>query len=198
MNLLWGFMILIGVIFGAVNGGLGTLTEQILSSVAEAVNLSIAMAGAIALWTGIMEIAEQTGIISGVTRALHPLLHFLFPTLEKEGAAKKQIATNFIANFFGLGWAATPAGLAAMKELRVLRRSVRKDEASDEMCTFLVMNISSLQLIPINMIAYRTQYGSTNPAIIVGPGIAATFVSTAVAFLICKIITSNHTKKRVY
>ena len=81
MNLLWGFMILIGVMFGAVNGGLGTLTEQILSSVAEAVNLSIAMAGAIALWTGIMEIAEQTGIISGVTRALHPLLHFLFPTL---------------------------------------------------------------------------------------------------------------------
>ena len=198
MNLLWGFMILIGVIFGAVNGELGTLTEQILSSVAEAVNLSIAMAGAIALWTGIMEIAEQTGIISGVTRALHPLLHFLFPTLEKEGAAKKQIATNFIANFFGLGWAATPAGLAAMKELQVLQPSVRKDEASDEMCTFLVMNISSLQLIPINMIAYRTQYGSTNPAIIVGPGIAATFVSTAVAFLICKIITSHHRKKRVY
>ena len=198
MNLLWGFMILTGVIFGAVNGGLGTLTEQILSSVAEAVNLSIAMAGAIALWTGIMEIAEQTGIISGVTRALHPLLHFLFPTLEKEGAAKKQIATNFIANFFGLGWAATPAGLAAMKELQVLQPSVRKDEASDEMCTFLVMNISSLQLIPINMIAYRTQYGSTNPAIIVGPGIAATFVSTAVAFLICKIITSHHRKNRVY
>lgn len=198
MNLLWGFMILIGVLFSAVNGGLGTLTEQILSSVAEAVNLSIAMAGAIALWTGIMEIAEQTGIISGVTRALHPMLRFLFPTLEKETAARKQIAANFIANFFGLGWAATPAGLAAMKELQILQPSVRKDEASDEMCTFLVMNISSLQLIPINMIAYRTQYGSANPAIIVGPGIVATFVSTAVAFFICKIITSHHRKKRVY
>ena len=103
---------------------------------------------------------------------------------------------NFIANFLGLGWAATPVGLKAMGALSDLEKERREKRApgpirkpgvaSNEMCTFLIMNISSLQLIPVNVIAYRSQYGSVNPAAIVGAGIVATAVSTAVAVAFCK------------
>ena len=187
MNYLWGGMIVIGVIFGAVHGGFGLITEAAVSSSKEAVNLAIAMAGVIAMWTGLMEIAQETGILAACTKKLRPLLKLLFPGLPQESRANELIATNFIANIFGLGWAATPAGLEAMQELQVHSRE-KKGVASQEMCTFLVLNISSLQLIPVNMIAYRSQYGSVNPAAIVGPGIVATFVSTLTALILCKVM----------
>lgn len=187
MNYLWGGMIVIGVIFGAVHGGFGLITEAAVSSSKEAVNLAIAMAGVIAMWTGLMEIAQETGILAACTKKLRPLLKFLFPGLQQESRANELIATNFIANIFGLGWAATPAGLEAMQELQLLSGE-KKGVASREMCTFLVLNISSLQLIPVNMIAYRSQYGSVNPAAIVGPGIVATFVSTLTALILCKVM----------
>ena len=112
----------------------------------------------------------------------------MFPRLKTEGAAAKNIAVNIIANVLGLGWAAAPAGLRAMKELKKVQeeRDAEKCRASREMCTFLILNISSLQLIPMNMIAYRSQYGSVNPEAIVGPAIAATIISTAVAVVFCK------------
>lgn len=187
MNYLWGGMIVIGVIFGAVHGGFGLITEAAVSSSKEAVNLAIAMAGVIAMWTGLMEIAQETGILAACTKKLRPLLKLLFPGLPQESHANELIATNFIANIFGLGWAATPAGLEAMQELQLLSGE-KKGVASREMCTFLVLNISSLQLIPVNMIAYRSQYGSVNPAAIVGPGIVATFVSTLTALILCKVM----------
>lgn len=111
MNYLWGGMIVIGVIFGAFHGGFGPITEAAMDSAKEAVNLAITMAGVIAMWTGLMEIAEQTGIVKGCARRLRPLLKFLFPSLPPESRASELIATNFMANIFGLGWAATPAGL---------------------------------------------------------------------------------------
>ena len=190
MNYLWGAMIVIGVIFGAFHGGFGPITEAAVSSAKEAVNLAIAMAGVIAMWTGLMEIAQETGILAACTKRLRPLLRFLFPGLPQESRANELIATNFIANIFGLGWAATPAGLEAMQELQSLSGE-KKGVASREMCTFLVLNISSLQLIPVNMIAYRSQYGSVNPAAIVGPGIVATLVSTLTAVILCKVICAR-------
>ena len=190
MNYLWGAMIVIGVIFGAFHGGFGPITEAAVSSAKEAVNLAIAMAGVIAMWTGLMEIAQETGILAACTKRLRPLLRFLFPGLPQESRANGLIATNFIANIFGLGWAATPAGLEAMQELQWLSGE-KKGVASREMCTFLVLNISSLQLIPVNMIAYRSQYGSVNPAAIVGPGIVATLVSTLTAVILCKVICTR-------
>ena len=111
----------------------------------------------------------------------------------------EHIITNFIANFLGLGWAATPAGLRAMEELEKLEeerrsgkmgrcRAVPRGTANKEMCHFLILNISSLQLIPVNIIAYRSQYGSVNPTAIVGPAIVATMVSTVVAVVFCKVV----------
>ena len=187
MNYLWGGMIVIGVIFGALHGGFGLITEAAVNAAKEAVNLAIAMAGVVAMWSGLMEIAQETGMLASCTKKLRPLLKFLLPGLPQESRANELIATNFIANIFGLGWAATPAGLEAMQELKMLSGE-KNGVASREMCTFLVLNISSLQLIPVNMIAYRSQYGSVNPAAIVGPGIVATLVSTLTAVILCKII----------
>ena len=154
------------------------------------------MMGVMSLWVGIMRIAENAGVIEGAAKKLTPLLKFLFPNIPKDHPANRFIAANMIANVFGLGWAATPAGLKAMEELSKLEEERRNGRlpgpvrkpgiASNEMCTFLIINISSLQLISVNMIAYRSQYGSVNPAAVVGPGIVATFVSTAAAIVFCK------------
>ena len=115
------------------------------------------------LWTGLMEIAEKSGILKTATVRLSPLIHFLFPELPKDHPAEKPIAANIIANVLGLGWAATPAGLEAMEELQKLEEDRRlgkaagpvrkRGVASNEMCTFLIVNISSLQLIPVSVIA---------------------------------------------
>lgn len=190
MNYLWGMMIAAGVVFGAFHGGFSQLSQAAVDAAKEAVELALAMAGVIAMWSGLMEIAQQTGMIRACTKKLRPLLRFLFPRLPADSRANELIATNFIANVFGLGWAATPAGLEAMQELALLseKSGAGNDIASREMCTFLVLNVSSLQLIPVNMIAYRSQYGSVSPTAIVGPGIVATLFSTLVAVVLCKLM----------
>ena len=197
LNYLWAGMILAGIIFGAFNGKMPDITNAALDSSKEAVTLCITMIGVMSFWTGIMEIASEAGIITLASKKMRPLIHFLFPNIPQEHRANEHITTNFIANFLGLGWAATPAGLRAMEELEKLEEERRKGRApgqirkkgvaSNEMCTFLIMNSSSLQLIPVNVIAYRSQYGSVNPAGIVGAGIVATAVSTVVAMVYCKM-----------
>ncbi len=186
MNYLWGFMILIGVLYAAFTGNLPAVTDAAISSAKEAVTLCITMMGVMSFWVGMMRIAEGAGIIEGAAKKLMPILRFFFPRIPAGHPANRYIATNMIANVFGLGWAATPAGLAAMEELAKLEEP--KGVASNEMCIFLILNISSLQLIPVNIIAYRSQYGSVNPTAIVGPGILATMVSTGAAIVFCKVM----------
>lgn len=202
LNYLWAGMILVGVVFGAFNGRMQDITNAALDSSKEAVTLCITMIGVMAFWTGIMEIASRAGIIQMASRKMRPLIRFLFPGMPEGHRAEEHIATNFIANFLGLGWAATPAGLRAMEELGKLeddRRAGRaagparkRGIASNEMCTFLIINISSLQLIPVSVIAYRSQYGSANPAAIVGAGIVATAVSTGAAVIFCKMMDRDN------
>ena len=198
LNYLWAGMILVGIVFGAFNGRMQDITNAALDSSKEAVTLCITMIGAMAFWTGIMEIASKAGIIRMASRKMRPLVRFLFPGMPEGHKAEEHITTNFIANFLGLGWAATPAGLRAMEELGRLeddRRAGRapgparkKGVAGNEMCTFLIINISSLQLIPMNVIAYRSQYGSPDPAAIIGAGILATMVSTGAAVVFCRMM----------
>ena len=198
LNYLWAGMILVGILYGAFNGKMPDITNAALDSAKEAVTLCITMIGVMSFWTGIMEIASRAGIIGMAAGKMQPLIRFLFPEIPEGHKANEHITTNFIANFLGLGWAATPAGLKAMEELGRLeddRRAGRaagpvrkKGIASNEMCTFLILNISSLQLIPVNVIAYRSQYGSANPAGIVGAGIAATAVSTGAAIVFCRLM----------
>lgn len=186
INYLWAILIIIGVLYGSLTGTLGQVTQGAIEEAKSAVSLGITLVGIIAMWTGLMKIAEKAGIIKGLTRYMSPILRFLFPNIPKGHMARKHIATNLIANMLGLGWAATPAGLKAMKELQKLNRN--KEEASIEMCTFLIINISSVQLISINIIAYRTQFGSANPTEVIGPSIVATLVSTIVGVIFAKIM----------
>lgn len=245
MTYLWSGMILIGVIYGTVTGNLQAVTEAAVSSSKEAVTLCISMAGVTAMWTGLMKIAEMTGLVAQLAKQMRPVMRFLFPGLKVESEACKYISLNFLSNCLGLGWAATPAGLKAIEELEALEEERRMNEeesenirdsagsrnnakpekvtwdkrrkrgmetknnginrrrksavprgtASNEMCTFLIINVSSLQLIPVNIIAYRSQYGSVNPAFIVGPAILATLVSTAVGILFCKMMDRGRSEE---
>ncbi len=189
MNYIWGGMIVLSILYGTVNGTLGQVGEAALNSSKEAVSLCITMIGIMSFWVGIMEIAKEAGIIQGASRKLRPVIRFLFPNLKRgESKAEEYIISNMIANILGLGWAATPAGLKAMEELAKGRDTLSRQVASNEMCTFLILNISSLQLIPVNIIAYRSQYGSVNPTAVIGPALVATTVSTAVAVVFCKIM----------
>jgi len=179
-------MIIFSILISGFSGGMREVTTSALSSAQGAVELCIKTAGIVALWMGIMRIAEKAGLIDALARKMTPLLDFLFPDVPREHAARKYIATNLIANFLGLGWAATPPGLKAMKELQKLNKG--KSVASHAMCMFLIVNISCVQLLSINMISYRTSYGSANPTEIIAPCIIATLLSTLTAILFAKIM----------
>lgn len=196
LNGIWAGMLFIGIVYGMLTGNVTEITNAALNSAKEAVDLCITMMGVMSFWVGLMEIGEEAGLLEKASRKLRPVVRFLFPNLPAEHKANEAITLNIMANILGLGWAATPAGLQAMEELKKLEDDRRNGiisgkvrepgVAGNEMCTFLIINISSLQLLPMNVIAYRSQYGSVNPASIVGPGIIATTLSTAVAILYCK------------
>ena len=190
MSYLWGGMILIGIIYGAFTGNLEAVTDAALQSAQDAVTLCITMMGVMSMWVGLMEIAKESGVVERLTRIIGPVLHFLFPKVPRGSKAEEYISLNVIANVLGLGWAATPAGLNAMKELENLRKQQGQAEgvATNEMCNFLILNISSLQLIPVNLIAYRSSYGSQNPTSIIAPAILATAFSTFVAIVFIVVI----------
>ena len=195
LNILWVIMIAGGIFCAAFHGTMGQITESFISSSTEAVNLCIFMLGVIGVWNGMMEIAVKSGLMKKIAKTMYPFIHWLFPDIPPRHKANEYIAANMAANILGLGWAATPAGLKAMRELQKLEEGGGR--ASDMMCAFLVLNISSLQLVPINMIAYRSQYGSVNPAAVVLPAICATMISTIAGIVFIKImeITRYNGKK---
>lgn len=216
LNYLWAGMMAVGILWGAFHGNLAAVTEGALDATKEAVSLCITMLGIMSFWCGILKIGEEAGLIDAMTKKMKPVIRFLFPNLPENHPAAAHISTNMIANMLGLGWAATPAGLKAMEELENLEEErrrggsgndgsgdgvakrkkadntpVARGTANNEMCTFLIINISSLQLIPINMIAYRSQYGSVNPSAIVGPALLATTISTLTGVVYTQIKQRN-------
>lgn len=186
LNYIWSFMIIFAVLFTGFAGSMNAITTSALSGAEEAVTICIKMCGVVAMWMGIMRIAEKSKLIDSLALKMTPLLNFLFPSVPVSHPARKYIATNLIANFLGLGWAATPPGLKAMIELQNLNKE--KGRATHAMCMFLIINISSVQLIPINTISYRIIYGSNNPTEIIVPSVIATAVSTFVAVLFGKFM----------
>lgn len=200
LNVIWGAMIVLSVIYAVFSGNMENLGNDMMTSAKEAVSLGISMLGVIMLWSGVMQIAKESGIIDYLSKVLEPFVGFLFPRVRKEKEIMENITVNIISNIFGLGAAATPAGLKAMRALEKFEEnrigSAKKIKyASNEMCAFLVLNISSLQLIPVNMIAFREQYGSANPMLIVAPGILATTISTIIAILFIKLMCFKSRKK---
>lgn len=193
LNIIWAGMIVIGVVFGAFQGTLAEVGTAAINGAKDAVTLAITMIGVMSFWCGIMEIAKESGLLRSMTKGISPVIRWLFPNIPEEDSAHEEIATNIIANIFGLGSAATPAGIKAMESLARLNKYSTR--ASEEMCTFLILNISSLQLLPINLIAYRSQYGSVNPTAIVGPAFVATALSTLAGIVFAKVMTMGKKSK---
>lgn len=193
LNYLWGIMIVVGIVVGVLNGKIADISSVTITASKEAITLCITMVGIMSLWTGLMRVAKASGIIDGLTKGLRPIIRVLFPDIAKDHIVNEYIASNMIANILGLGWAATPMGLKAMEELKKLNQN--SEVASCDMCTFLIVNISSLQLIPVNIIAYRSQYGSIKPTEIITAAIIATLFST-LAGCIFSIIARRYVKKK--
>lgn len=188
MNVAWAIMCIVGLAWGMVNGRSADLSEAALQSVMDAVQLGIRLAGGFALWSGMLSIVEKSGAIRGMTRALMPILGRLFPDIQKESPAMAAISMNFAANMLGLGNAATPMGLRAMRILGEGDKHASND-ATDAMCMFLVINASSLQLFPSSVIALRAAANASSPASIVLPTLAASLVSTMIGISACLFLS---------
>ncbi len=165
MDYVWAGLLVIGFIAGILNGRLEEVTKAAFSSAGRAVELSIGLLGMICLWSGLMRIMKESGMIKIIARLARPFLRLLFPQLAGNENAMGAIVMNLAANFMGLGNAATPLGIKAMEELQKV--NARKDTATDMMCMFLVLNTSAIQLIPATVIAIRSDAGSAAPADII-------------------------------
>lgn len=162
LNYIWFGMLVIGFAVGIMNGRIEAVTQAAINGAGKAIELSIGLLGIMCLWSGLMQIGEKSGLIQFVARLVRPALRFLFPGIPRKHPAIGSVVMNLVANFLGLGNAATPLGLKAMGELQKL--NTRKDTATNAMCMFLVLNTSAIQLIPATVIAIRSDAGSANPA----------------------------------
>ena len=194
INYIWCGMIIIGIIVGTLTGNIEAVSTAAIEWAETAVELSLGLIGVMALWLGLMKIAEEAGIVRGMGLLMKPIMVKLFPEVPADHPAMGSIVANMAANFFGLGNAATPLGIKAMQELQDLNEN--KDEASNAMVMFLAINTSSITLISSSIIAYRSAAGAANPADVIGPTIIATAVSTTVAIIACKVLEKLPKYKR--
>jgi spore maturation protein A len=186
MGALWTFLVAAAVVAAAVNGRMAELTTAALESAGKAVALSLGLAGAMALWLGLMRVAEEAGLVRTIATAARPLLRRLFPEVPPEHPAMGAMVMNLSANVLGLGNAATPFGVKAMRELETL--NPRPGTATDAQALFCALNTASLQLIPASVIALRAAAGSRAPAEIIGATIVASLCGVTVAALAAKLL----------
>lgn len=185
LNFLWPIFIIISFIYALLSGNIDNVNNSIFESTKDAVELSITLLGTMCLWNGIMEIATKTSLMNKLTKILQPIIKKLFPEIKQEDKVSKEISMNMVANIFGLGNAATPAGLKVMKSLQ--EQNSKKDTISNSMAMFIVINTASLQLIPTTVIAIRSSMGSSNPTQIILPVWFATICAALTAIIITKI-----------
>lgn len=176
VSVIWFFLITIGIIFSFLTGNAETINNSILNNGKEALDLVLSILPIIVLWTGILKIAEDSGLLKKFAQLVEPLLCHIFPDIPKDNKALGFIASNIAANMLGLGSAATPFGLKAMQELQKIND--KKDTASTPMITFLVLNTAGVTIVPTTVLALRISHGSLNPSEIIIPGVIATFCSS--------------------
>jgi spore maturation protein A len=193
VNLLWAGIIVIAIVIAGINGKVNTITPIIFSSAENAVNISLSMISIMAFWLGIMKIIEKSGFIHLVIFFLKPLAYWLFPGIPRNHRAMNSMLMNMSANLLGMGNAATPFGIKAMEQMQQLNPD--RDTATDNMCTFLAINTSSLTLIPTTVIAIRAATGAQNPTDIVGTTIIASLCSITVAILADRLFRYYFGKK---
>ena len=185
LNIVWPMFIIISFIFAIFSGKLSELNSSIFTSTEEAVKLCISLLGTICLWNGIMQIADKTTIINKLTSFLKPIMEFLFPDVEPDSEVHKAISMNIIANILGLGNAATPLGLKAMKSLQ--KENKDKKVLSNSMATLIVLNTTSIQIIPTTVIAIRNSLDSSNPTAIIFPVWIATICAAVTGIFFTKL-----------
>jgi len=185
LNILWPIFIIISFAYAILTGNVQSVNNSIFESTANAVQLSITFLGTICLWNGIMKIAQKSSLVSKLTNILKPIINFLFPEMKNNEKAKGEISMNMIANILGLGNAATPLGLKAMKTMQ--KDNTKEDTLSNSMAMFIVLNTASLQIIPTTVIAIRASLNSTNPTSIIFPVWGATIIAAIAGILATKI-----------
>lgn len=193
LNKLWPIFILISIFYAIFTGNIEKVNNSIFESTTNAVELSISLLGTMCLWSGIMEIASNTNIIKILTKILEPILKILFPELKNNTEIKKEISMNMIANILGLGNAATPLGLKAMKSMQ--KENKNKTRLSNSMAMFIILNTASIQLIPTTVIAIRNSLGSENPTKIIFPVWIVTIIAATTGILITKFFIKVEERK---
>lgn len=189
LNIIWPAFIIISIIFGIFSGRMDAISNSIFESAESTVSLTITFFGTLCLWNGIMQIASKTTLMENIAKLLKPFMKFLFKNIKEEDKAYKEISMNVVANILGLGNAATPLGLKAMKTMQ--ETNPNKEVLSNNMATLIVINTASLQVIPTTVIAIRSSLGSTNPtSIIVG-----VWVATVSAFITVVVLSKILSKK---
>lgn len=186
LNILWPIFIILSFIYAIIFGKINEVNNGIFTSLTDAVELSITFLGTMCLWTGIMEIAKQTSLIDKMTNLLRPFINFLFPDLRDKETAKQEVSMNMIANILGLGNAATPLGIKAMKTMQ--KENTKKDTLTNSMMMFIVINTASIQLIPTNVIAIRTSLNSQNATGIILPVWIATIFAAMIGVTFTKFL----------
>ncbi|WP_419879032.1 nucleoside recognition domain-containing protein [Brevibacillus centrosporus] len=193
LNIIWLALIVISIVVAAINGRMELINQAAFDGAKTGVTVCFGLLSILAFWMGLMRIAEKSGLLELLARALSPLIQLLFPDVPKGHPAIGYILSNMSANLLGLGNAATPMGLKAMEELQKLNGE--KQVASPAMCTLLAINTASITIIPTTMIAIRMQYGSVNPVEIVGTTLLSSFAATIVALLIDRWYRYRHVRR---
>ncbi len=186
INVIWFMMLTVGIVIAAFQGDIQLITKATIEGANEAVKISMGLIGIVSLWSGLMQIAKDAGLMESLARLMHPVARILFPEIPRNHPAMGAILLSMSANILGLGNACTPLGIKAMEELQKINPN--PDFASNSMCTFLAITSSSLTIIPTTIIAFRTAANSSNPTEIVGTTIVATLASTSAAIIADKLI----------
>lgn len=189
---IWAFLIILGIVYSILSGNINIINDSILTNANEALELILNLLPIIVLWTGLLKIAEASGLLDKFSKLLSPLLVKLFPDIPKDNKALGYISSNIAANMLGLGSAATPAGLKAMNELQKI--NPKKDTASTPMITFLVLNTAGVTIIPTTILALRVAYNSLNPEEIILPAVIATFCSSLAGITLDYLIRRKNKK----
>ena len=181
LNAIWLTMMFLAVLVGAMTGRIELVVQAVTDSAEQGFNVALSLAGIMSLWLGLMNIASESGLVKRLARLMQPIMRRLFPEVPVDHPAMGAMIMNISANMLGLANAATPFGLQAMKELQTL--NIHVHTASNSMCTFLAINTSSVQLIPVTAIAFLGANGSLHPTSVIISSLIATSVSTLVALV---------------
>ena len=186
LNFIWPIFIIVSFIYAIFSGRVAEVNNSVFNSTKSAVELTISLLGTTCLWTGIMQIASNTKIVKHLNKLLNPIMKKLFQDIKKEEKVHKEITMNIIANIMGLGNAATPLGLKAMRSMQ--EKNNDKKKLSNAMCMFIVLNTASIQLIPTTVIAIRNSVGSSNPTAMIVPVWIATLCAAFAAVFSAKLL----------